>query len=236
MGVPTPKTIFVYFKGNSLLFHDTVIPESAAVKVVGLTISSSLSWAPHIKRISRNGKMALSLLSRLRPYLSNAALSSIYKSHVRSRLEYLGPIWSGAPPTQLAALDKVQDRAVRIFGAKEGLKLQCLAHRRGVSSVCFLHRLLNKVAPSAVLDLAPSRAPKPTRATRRSARAPEYLVQATVRRQDPLYWVNSCINIATSAYNSLSPEYQVETDLQRFKKLANNSTLPPPFTVSATPK
>ena len=96
--------------------------------------------------------------------------------------------------------------------------------------------LLNKVAPPAVLDLAPSRAPEPKHTTRRSARAPPHLVEATVYRQDPLYWVNSCINIATTAYNSLSPKCQAETDLQRFKKEANRTTLPAPFTVSGTPK
>jgi hypothetical protein len=219
-----------------ILFHDTAIPESPAVTVVGLTVSNNLSWGPHIARISRNGKMALSLLSRLRPFLSNKALSSIYKSHIRSRLEYLGPIWSGAAPSQLTALDSIQNRAVRIFGAVEGIKLQCLAHRRGVSSLCFLHRLLNKTAPQAVLDLAPPRAPKPSRVTRNSARAPAYLVSATVRRNDPAYWINSCINIATTAFNSLHPDCQKEKNLQRFKKHANASTLPPPFTVSATPK
>jgi hypothetical protein len=219
-----------------ILFHDTAIPESAAVTVVGLTVSNNLSWGPHIARISRNGKMALSLLSRLRPYLSKKALASIYKSHVRSRLEYLGPIWSGAAPTQLAALDRIQARAIRIFGAEEGIKLQYLAHRRGVSSLCFLHRLLNKTAPQAVHNLAPPRAPEPSRVTRNSARAPAYLASATVRRNDPAYWINSCINIATAAYNSLHPDCQKEKNLQPFKKQANASTLPPPFTVSTTPK
>ena len=240
-GVKSVKGRVVYLPSPNpnphptILFHDTAIPESPAVTVVGLTVSSTLSWTPHIKRISRNGKLALSLLSRLRPFLSNAALSSIYKSHVRSRLEYLGPIWSGASHTQLAALDRVQDRAVRIFGAKEGLKLQCLAHRRGVSSVCFLHRLLNKVAPPAVHDLAPKLA-RTRRVTRGSVRAPPYLIEATVHRQDPAYWVSSCINSATTAYNALSLKCQKETKLQRFKKLANATSLPPPFTVSATPK
>ena len=114
---------------------------------------------------------------------------------------------------------------------EEGIKLSDLAHRRGVSSLCFLHRLLNKAAPKAVLDLAPSIAPPPTRFTRNLARAPSYLVSATVRRTDPAYWANSCINIATTAYNSLSSGCKTETNLQLFKKQANYSTLPPPFAV-----
>lgn len=180
--------------------------------------------------------MALSLLSRLRPYLSNQALASIYKSHIRSRLEYLGPIWAGARPTQLAKLDRIQKRAVHIFGEQEGLKLHILAHRRGVSSLCFLHRLHNRTAPHSVLDLAPGRVTAPRRAsTRKSTGPPDFFTTATVKSTDAAYWTKSCINIATNAYNSLPLNCQEETNLQRFKKQANLTSLPEPFTVSATP-
>ena len=48
----------------------------------------------------------------------------------------------------LNRLDRIQVRAVRIIGHTEGIKLDSLAHRRGVAALCVMHRLVKKRAPS----------------------------------------------------------------------------------------
>jgi hypothetical protein len=231
----------------SLSFCSTVLPESTSFKIVGLTFTSKLCWSKHINNVAVNARRAIGLVKRLTRYLNPAALSTIYKSHVRSRMEYLCPIWGGAAAADLEKLNVIQRRVTRLIQVKEtdavkaAARADCkripsdldlLAHRRGVSGLCFIHRLVNNTAPVAVRGLTPTLAPPPTRSTRHSTTHPPYLVLNTIRRTDADFWSNSCINICSRAYNALSRDCQTETDLRAFKVMANDTTLPPPFTVT----
>jgi hypothetical protein len=213
----------------SLTFGSATLPESACAKIVGLTIACNLSWLPHIQRIGDHANKAVSILHRARNFLSTSALASVYKSHVRSRMEYLSPIWSGALPksSTLDCLDKIQARAAKLVGPDEAFKFQELAHRRGLSGLCFVHRLLHKVAPVSVLDLLPARATAPVRATRRSERAggTPFFAQPTgsANLVDSNSWFNSCIPLFVRTFNALPAaiQDQEKTSLQVFKTAAN---------------
>ena len=52
-------------------------------------------------------------------------------------------MWMGAGSVALAALDRIQVRAIRVIGHTEGVKLQSLAHRRGVATLAVMHRLIH---------------------------------------------------------------------------------------------
>lgn len=214
-----------------LNFCSSPIPEGVTFKVVGLTFSYTLSWNSHINAICKKANSALSLLYRARPYLSRTALAKIYKSHIRSRMEYCSPIWTGSPETVLRKLDKVQKRAERILGKSEAIKLELLAHRRGVSGLCFMHRIINKTAPIAVHDLCQSLAAPPTRSTRFNNKTSNYLTPFTIKRTDPNYWTRSCIPLFTDIYNSLPHSVQATPKLQPFKELANKQDFPTLWTI-----
>jgi hypothetical protein len=213
----------------SLTFGSATLPESACAKIVGLTIASNLSWLPHIQRIGNHANKAVSILHRARNFLSKAALASVYKSHVRSRMEYLSPIWSGALPKSatLDCLDKIQARAAKLVGPDEAFKFQELAHRRGLSGLCFVHRILHKVAPDSVLDLLPAPAPAPARATRRSSRpgGTPFFAQPTgsARLVDSDSWLLSCVPLFVHAFNALPDRIQKLPSLQNFKCTANEA-------------
>ena len=215
-----------------LRFGESVLPEAATAKVVGLTFSSNLSWLPHINTIAKHANKAISILTRARKFLTTAALASIYKSHVRSRMEYLSPIWSGAltkstlgHDTAPDRLDRIQTRAAKLIGPEEAIKLHELSHRRGVSGLCFIHRLLHGTAPSAVLDLLPPRAPAPTRPSRHSNKAggTPFFARPSARQTDNMSWINSCVPLFTRTFNALPPAIQSIPSLQAFKVAANKS-------------
>ena len=129
-------------------FCGSVLSEAAQVKIVGITITPTLSWSPHVSLVAKNANRAIALLRRARPFLLPSALSTVYKSHVRSRMEYCCPVWMGASVTALKLLDNVQSKATRLIGPSASVshQLQSLAHRRGVSGFCLMHRLLHKTA------------------------------------------------------------------------------------------
>ena len=149
-----------------LVFCGRTLPESLSFKVVGLTITCKMSWKTHITNIAKSASKAISHLYRARHVISRKQLATIYKSHVRSRLEYCSPVWLGAPATSLALLDRVQAKAAKLLGHTEATQLQSLAHRRGVAALCALHRIVHRTAPAPLWPLCLPRAP--ARASTRS--------------------------------------------------------------------
>ena len=130
-----------------LVFCGRTLPESLSFKVVGLTFTCKMSWNKHISNIAKSASRALSHLYRARNVVSRRTLSMIYKSHVRSRMEYCCPIWMGASASSLALLDRVQAKAAKIIGHAEAIELQSLAHRRGVAALSAMHRIVHHTAP-----------------------------------------------------------------------------------------
>ena len=201
-----------------LFFYDTEIPQSPNVKIVGLTISHNLKWNTHITNVHRKANRALYLLRCARPVMRPAALSTIYKSFIRSQVEYCCPIWMGAGATVIKSLDRIQTRAIRILGDTEGNKLQSLAHRRGVAAMCVFHRLINRQAPSPLHSLIPQEA-KSHRSSRRSL----FPCAFKIPRTSPVdYWTRSCIPLLSSVWNTaISPAIRLIKHSQRFKLAVN---------------
>ena len=187
--------------------------------MVGLTVTATLSWTEHIRKVAAHANRAVALLRRAKPYLSRASLCTIYKTHVRSRMEYCSPLWLGAPASALQLLDRVQARAGKILGKQTALSLHYLAHRRGVSGMCLLHRILHGAAPPPLLDLCPPRAPLPRRSTRAN---PPFFVLAPTKRTDAKFFARSFLPLFSSFFNSsITPNLQAETRLQPFKEAVN---------------
>ena len=129
----------------------------------------------------------------------------------------------GASKTALARLDRVQARAKKIIGPGYTADLQELAHRRGVSAMCVMHRLVHKSAPRSLHDLCPLRS---TRGLRRSARLStsrttniDYFTPPPISFQKS----RSFIPLLTTAWNrKLSPDLQSLACLQTFKCRVNS--------------
>jgi hypothetical protein len=48
-------------------------------------------------------------------FLPKSALTTLYKSCVRSSLEYAAPVWQGAAKSHLAKLDSIQNKARKYY-------------------------------------------------------------------------------------------------------------------------
>ena len=204
----------------TLFFSGAMVPQSPQVKIVGLTISYNLTWGSHIMNIHRKANRSLAMLRRARRVLSPPALSTIYKSYIRSQVEYCCPIWMGAAATFIKSLDRIQVRAIRILGDVEGNKLQSLAHRRGVAAMSVFHRLINRQAPSPLHSLIPQEL-KNQRVSRRSRFPPAFKIPR-ISASQPEYWTRSCIPLATYVWNTaIPPSLRELTVNQKFKQAVN---------------
>ena len=119
---------------------------------LGITVSSDLSWSPHIRTMSNKARQVaawvFSVFHSRRPDI----MITLYKSLVRSHLEYCSPLWNPGKVSDIQEIESVQ----RTFTAKvhgfqhlhywdrlKALSLMSLQRRRERYIVLNMWKILN---------------------------------------------------------------------------------------------
>lgn len=120
-------------------------------KYLGVHITSNLNWSPHIEYINNANRM----LGYLQRNFSNAPCGlklQLYKTLIRSKLEYATAVWDPSYDNLITSLELVQNNSVRfilsnynrtasITTMKTSLALPSLTSRRKVSRLTLLHKV-----------------------------------------------------------------------------------------------
>ena len=124
---------------------------SSSITQLGLSISSNLTWKPHINSVAKHASQKLGFLSRAHGYFSPSELLSIYKSQIRPSLEYCSHFWGGAPKSSLHLLDRAQSKAIRLINNTNLTNsLQSLSHRRRVADLSIFYRYFHRYCSQEV--------------------------------------------------------------------------------------
>jgi hypothetical protein len=125
------------------------LQKTSCLKLLGVKFSEDGSVKEHlIDKASTAGKL-VGMLRRQSRFLSQEAKYRVYAATIRPVLEYGCPVFFNAPKTHLDALDKIQERAAKLFPDLRH-KLDSLGLRRCVSGLCQLYHIVEKSAPSAL--------------------------------------------------------------------------------------
>ena len=140
------KTLFISLKRDTfdhpaLFMNDCLIAEVSSLKILGFMFDSSITWGPHMDMIFSKTKQRLAQLSRLSSYLDSVGLSIMYKSFVRSCLEYGHLLYFGAVRGYLKHLDALQCQAASVCHSTS----PSLESRQRAAAIGFLCRLLDVV-------------------------------------------------------------------------------------------
>ena len=129
---------------------------SSAFTQLGLSVSSNLTWKPHINSIAKHASQKLGFLSRARDYFSPSQLLTIYKSHIHPCLEYCSHVWGGAPKSTLHLLDRVHSKAIRLINNPNLINsLQSLSHRRFVADLSIFYRYFHEHCSQEIKNIIP---------------------------------------------------------------------------------
>ena len=85
------------------------------IKYLVVYIDSSLDWKKHIQEISRKGSRSLGVIRYCKQFLPLDTLKFLYNSIVDPHFRYCCPVWDVAGATESSHLQKLQNRAARIF-------------------------------------------------------------------------------------------------------------------------
>ena len=212
---------------NKIYFLGDTLKEEHCIKLLGVHITNTLDWSYHVDKVAKRAGQQLGILRKAKKLLPSTALATLYKTRVRSAMEYCGPIWQNAPKCVLQKMDAIQRKACRLIGTDQGvypaMNIQSLEHRRNVSGLCQLHRMVSGTAPVDVIDLLPPFV-QPTKISRYVHQS--HHLQLEIKRSRTTHFMNSFIPSMARLWNSL-PNSCIYSDrgdlmcLQSFKKNAN---------------
>lgn len=144
---PTDKTnACLYFLDNVAL-----LPVNC-YKYLGVHISNDLSWNTHIEYVISNSNRMLGYLRRNFSSVSTSLKLNLYKTLVRSKLEYACALWDPHQVTLIHCLESIQNRAARyilssysrtasVSTMKKTVNLPDLSVRRKCSRLCLFHKI-----------------------------------------------------------------------------------------------
>ena len=124
-------------------------------KYLGVTITSDMSWSPHITNICNKTRKLIGLLYRRFYQNSNSqTLLTLYKSFIRPHLEYSSAVWNPHLKGEIEALEKVQKFALRVCTKSwdsdynallSRTSLPSLQTRRVQASLCHLYKIIHNL-------------------------------------------------------------------------------------------
>ena len=168
---------------------------------LGLSISSNLTWKPHINSIAKYATQKLGFLSRARAYFSPSQLLTIYNSQIRPFLEYCSHVWGGAPKSSLHLLDRVQSKAICLINNPNLINsLQSLSHRRLVADLSIFYRYFHGHCSQEIKNIIPDPV-RHVRTTRRSTYSHPF--QVTLPNPQTISHKSSFIPRTSQLWNSL---------------------------------
>lgn len=115
------KTTYLIITNRKITFNfqikinSTHIKENNQSNYLGVIIDKKLNWKPYLNLIKNKLSNGCWALNKLKKYLNQDAMKTIYYGLIYQRLQYCISCWGGVAPTNLKKLAVLQKRAVRII-------------------------------------------------------------------------------------------------------------------------
>ena len=150
-------SIYAYLKKES---SDSLPPPCLTIngtgptceyKYLGVTITSDLSWSPHIANLYNKTRKIIGVFYK---NSNSSTLLKLYLSHIRPHLEYCSAVWNPHLKGDIAELEKVQKFALRVCTKSwdtsydellAASKLPSLESRRNHTSIRHLFKIINEL-------------------------------------------------------------------------------------------
>ena len=199
---------------GSLKMEDVNLERVSSMKLLGIELDESGSAKLHVTKKAATAAKLVGMLRRQSMFLSEHARFHIYVACIRPIMEYCCPIFVNVPSSTLGLLDRIQNRAARLFPTLRE-KLDSLALRRDVAGLCQLYRIVHGSAPPLVRNLLKVWPLRVNRSTRSSEACMGSLHPPSCRTA---FHQNSFLPYYIKLWNELSDEVLFAKSLDAFKR------------------
>ena len=99
----------------SFYLNGTQLNQVTSYKYLGVTITSNLSWLPHITSLCNKARKLVGMIyRRFYQHSDSHTLLKLYLTIIRPHLEYASPVWDPYHKTEVEAIESVQKFALRM--------------------------------------------------------------------------------------------------------------------------
>ena len=146
------------YKSYKISEDRTLYPVDS-LRDLGIQLESDLSWPRHILTITKKARNAAAWVLSVFKSRELDVMMTLYKSFVRSNLEYCCPLWSPRTIGLIQELEEVQREFTRRITALQGLsywdrlkklKLMSLQRRRERYVLLIMWKILHGVLPNEI--------------------------------------------------------------------------------------
>ena len=139
--------------------NGTTIERSPLVRDLGVSMSEELSWTPHINIMVDKARQISSWVLGVFRDRSKPVMLQLYKSLIRSRVEYCCPLWNPTKIADIQSIESIQRQFTRrIRGFKDTnywdrlkeLRLCSLQRRRERYMIIHVWKILQGICPNDI--------------------------------------------------------------------------------------
>ena len=136
-----------------------IISPAHAVKDLGITITNYLSWSKHISKISSDARKTASWIFSVFSNRSANIMMPLYKTLVRSRVEYNCPVWNPSKVEDIKSVESIQRsytskiqevKHLDYWDRLKSLNLMSLQRRRERYVIIHVFKIMNNIAPNEI--------------------------------------------------------------------------------------
>ena len=207
----------------NIVFDNSLLDPLDSINILGINVTSNLSWQSHISTIAKSASKKLGILFRCRRYFSPEQLLQLYKGLIRPCMEYCSHVWGNSPCTRL--LDRVEAKAVRLINSPHlTSKLEPLSVRRQVASLSLFYKYYFGHCSRELIGCIPPPLPRP-RNTRQAVSCHQYCVKvdnSRIARYDVCFFPSTSKLWNSLPANAFPPQYNISSFKRRIFQFLNS--------------
>ena len=120
------------------------INNCSSYKYLGIIFDDDLKWKTHLEHISKKLSQATGIIAKLRNYVSNENLKTIYNSFAQCYLQYGSLCWGNSNKTLLENIQKQQNKILKVMNGikwNDFVKLDQVYHNQKTLKVLDIAKL-----------------------------------------------------------------------------------------------
>jgi hypothetical protein len=131
------------------------VKEQEVLEILGFLVDNKGNWSKFAEATASAARQRLGALRRLAPLLDDDCINMVYKTFVRSKIEYGSLVYWGAADGHLRDLDAIQRSALKLLRKPEQVALPSLESRRQAAAVGLACKLLDGKGRGLLTELKP---------------------------------------------------------------------------------
>ena len=158
-----------------LYLNSTELVQVESYKYLGVIITNTLSWRPHITALCKKARKLIGMMYRsLYKHCNQNTLLKLYLTTIRPHLVYASPVWNPFHKGEIENIENVQKLALRIClkawnsdyeKLLESARIPTLSSRRTQASMSHLSKIVRQQTHFPDAPIIPHQHPYYTRAS-----------------------------------------------------------------------